>query len=183
MRNMTPSTSPHAMLHPIIPTSSVRTSSRPAVATLSVPVNVSAMITPNRISEVRASGSRTRSRRSIRSVAAVRLSLTTCIDCSRAGGYRHLAGFERPFCRCRGEQMHRARDDSRPSGLMAGAEPGAVVAVEVFVKQQQVAPVRVLLELCRRAVDRPAAIRVPREDAGQPSRNLLGNLIQRHLPA
>src|SRR3982750_4095429 len=166
-----------ALMRNKTPATRRRTPPRPAVATPSVPVNVSAMITPNRISDVRASGSRTRSRRSIRSVAVVRLSLTTCIGGGAScGGHRHLAGFERPFCRCRGEQMHRARDDSRPSGLMAGAEPRAVVAVEVFVEQQQVAPVRVLLELCRRAVDRPAAIRVLGEDAGQPPRNLLGHL-------
>ena len=37
-------------------------------------------------------------------------------------------------------------DQAGPAGLMAGAEPGAVVAVEVFVEQDQVAPVRIGLE-------------------------------------
>ena len=46
------------MLHPIIPMSSVRISSRPAVAALSVPVKVSAMISPKSTSDVRAIGSR-----------------------------------------------------------------------------------------------------------------------------
>ncbi len=38
---------------------------------------------------------------------------------------------------------------------MAGSQPRAVVAVEIFVEQQQVAPVRVLLEDFKAAVDRP----------------------------
>jgi hypothetical protein len=60
---MTASTTPHARLQPIMPTSSSRTSSRPAVATLRVPVNVSAMIRPNSTSDIRSTGSRTRSDR------------------------------------------------------------------------------------------------------------------------
>ena len=57
--------------------------------------------------------------------------------------------------RCR-EEVHHPRDDAGPAGLMAGAEPGAVVAVEVLVEQDEIAPVRIVLELaaCRR---RPAA--------------------------
>ena len=49
-----------------------------------------------------------------------------------------------------------AGDEAGPPGLVAGAEAGAVVAVEVLVEQDQVAPVRIVLELgaCRR---RPAA--------------------------
>ena len=61
MRNMTASTRPHAMLHPITPMSNSRTSSRPAVAALNAPVKVSAMISPKRISETRAIGSSRRS--------------------------------------------------------------------------------------------------------------------------
>ena len=57
IRNMTASTRPQARLHPITPMSIERSSSRPAVAALNVPVNVSAMMTPNRISETRAIGS------------------------------------------------------------------------------------------------------------------------------
>ena len=44
------------------------------------------------------------------------------------------------FC-CRG-----FGDQPRPSGLMAGADARAVIAVEVFVEQDEVAPVRVDLE-------------------------------------
>ena len=48
-------------------------------------------------------------------------------------------------------------------------EPGPVVAVEVLVEQDQVAPVRVVLEALRRAVDRPPAVLVAQEDRGEPA--------------
>ena len=47
----------------------------------------------------------------------------------------------------RREQVHEPGDDAGPAGLVAGAEAGAVVAVEVLVEQQAVAPVRIVLEL------------------------------------
>src|SRR5262245_12341197 len=40
------------------------------------------------------------------------------------------------------EEMHAARDDAGPAGLVARPEAGAVVAVEVLVEQHEVAPVR-----------------------------------------
>src|SRR6266704_960320 len=78
--------------------------------------------------------------------------------------------------------MHRAGDDPSPSGLVARAEAGPVVAVEVLVEQEHVAPVRVLLKLARPPVDRPPAMAVPQEDAGQPAPDLLRDLIQGHVP-
>jgi hypothetical protein len=47
---------------------------------------------------------------------------------------------------------------------MAGADAGAVVAVEVLVEEEEVAPVRILLELADPAVHRPAAVLVAQED-------------------
>src|SRR5439155_26516778 len=76
-------------------------------------------------------------------------------------------------CPCR-EQLHETGNDARPASLMAGAKAGAVVAVEVFVEQDEIAPVRVFLELPRAAVDRPPAILVLEEHVRQPARNLLG---------
>ena len=55
-----PSMMPHARLQPSAPTSIVRTSSRPASATLSEPVKVSTMIRPNSTSDTRSIGSSTR---------------------------------------------------------------------------------------------------------------------------
>src|SRR5262249_8274882 len=54
---------------------------------------------------------------------------------------------------------------ARPAGLVGGAQALAGVAVEVFVEQDQVTPVGVLLELAAVAVDRAAALRVAGEDA------------------
>ena len=45
-------------------------------------------------------------------------------------------------------------DQPRPPRLVRRAEAGAVVAVEVFVEEDEVPPVRVGLELLRSAVDR-----------------------------
>jgi hypothetical protein len=49
--------------------------------------------------------------------------------------------------------MHEAGDDPGPAGLMAGTQAGPVVAVEVLVEQDEVAPVRVFLELLRAAIE------------------------------
>ena len=50
---------------------------------------------------------------------------------------------------------------ARPSGLVAGANAGAVVAVEVFVEKDVVSPMRVGLEFLRAAKHRPAPRAVP----------------------
>src|SRR5690242_5757349 len=71
-------------------------------------------------------------------------------------------------------------DQAGPAALMAGADARAVVAVKVFVKLDQVAPVRVGLELRRAAVDRPVTVRALQEDAGEAARELGRDLPQRH---
>src|SRR5213079_2918705 len=53
------------------------------------------------------------------------------------------------------EHLQQCGDEAGPSGLVAGAEAGAVVAVEVLVKEDEVPPVRIVLELPRVSVDRP----------------------------
>src|ERR1700721_2125753 len=50
---------------------------------------------------------------------------------------------------------------------VAGADPGAVVAVVVLVEQHQIAPVRVGLQHLLAAVDRPVPGRVAAEGADQ----------------
>src|SRR4029077_10050331 len=45
------------------------------------------------------------------------------------------------------EQVHSPGDDSGPAGVVAGAQASPVVAVEILVKQEAIAPVRVVLEL------------------------------------
>jgi putative transposase len=45
------------------------------------------------------------------------------------------------------EELHKGSNDSRPAGLMAGADAGAVVTVKIFVERDKVAPMGVVLEL------------------------------------
>ena len=77
---------------------------------------------------------------------------------------RFLASLEQLLRIEQSEELDQLRHQSCPAGLVTRAEPRAVVAVEVFVEQDQVAPVRIVLELFRAAVDRPPAVRIPQED-------------------
>jgi len=71
-------------------------------------------------------------------------------------------------------------DDAGPSGLLAGADAGAIVAVEVFVEQQVVAPLGIALRFLRRAKDRPEAGFIAQKDPGQAISDLLRHLEQVH---
>src|SRR5690242_19138778 len=66
---------------------------------------------------------------------------------------------------------------------MAGANAGAIVAVKVFVKGNQIEPGRIGLEFCSGAENRPLLVHVFQADARESSGNLAGNFAQRqHLP-
>src|SRR5688572_14090858 len=58
------------------------------------------------------------------------------------------------------KQVEQGRDQTRPSRLVAGPEPRAVVAVKIFEKQDQIAPVRIVLKLRCTAVYRPLSVLV-----------------------
>src|SRR5258705_12876304 len=58
--------------------------------------------------------------------------------------------------------------ESCPAGLVTGAQPGTIVAMEVFVEVDVVAPERIVLELFRAAIDGSSAIRVAQENPGEP---------------
>src|SRR5437660_73416 len=79
--------------------------------------------------------------------------------------------------------MHAAGDESSPAGLVAGTEAGAVIAMEVLIKQDEITPVRVVLKLPGSAIDRTPALLIAQEDAGQPPRDFLGDLIEVHAPS
>src|SRR6185295_12295216 len=53
----------------------------------------------------------------------------------------HLTELEQLVGRAGREHVHETGDDSRPAGLVAGSEPRAVVAVEVLVEEDEIAPV------------------------------------------
>ncbi len=61
-------------------------------------------------------------------------------------------------------------DETGPASLVLGAEPGAGIAVEVLMKQDEIAKVGGVLELVRVSVDRSSAAGVALEDARQTSR-------------
>jgi len=61
------------------------------------------------------------------------------------------------------EEIEEERDEPRPARLVAGPEARAVVAVEILVEQNEIAPVRVVLELRAAAVDGPSSLAVAEE--------------------
>src|SRR5712692_8329823 len=66
--------------------------------------------------------------------------------------------------------LQELRDEPRPARLVAGADAGAVVAVEVLVERDQAAPVRVALEDLRAAVDGTAPVGAGQEEPAEPPR-------------
>src|SRR5262245_19137060 len=62
------------------------------------------------------------------------------------------------------EGRHQPRDQSGPPGLVAGAYARPIVSVEVLVEQDQIAPVRVVLELPAPTVHGSASLSVAQED-------------------
>src|ERR1700741_658711 len=74
-------------------------------------------------------------------------------------------------------------DQSAPPGLVGGAEPGAGVAMEVLVKQEKVTPGRVRLRTTVVAEHGAGAVAGAAEDADQAVGDLVGDLLQAHLPA
>src|SRR4051812_10087259 len=69
--------------------------------------------------------------------------------------------------------LDHASDHTGPARLVARADAGAIVAVEILVEEDQILPVRVFLKLRRAAVDRAAAVVAPHEDTDQAARDLM----------
>src|ERR1700674_2777457 len=67
-------------------------------------------------------------------------------------------------------------DETGPAGLVACADAGAVVAVEVFVENDEVAPVWVVLKDRGRARHGLSAVRVAEKNVNQPPGDFRGNL-------
>src|SRR5262249_7582700 len=66
---------------------------------------------------------------------------------------------------------------------MAGAEAGAVVAVEVLEEQDGIAPIRVVLKFVGAAVHRSPSVGTTQKDTRQAARQLGGDLPQAHHPS
>ncbi len=67
-------------------------------------------------------------------------------------------------------------DEPRPARLVAGADAGAVVAMEVLVEEDEVLPVRILLEGLEAPVHWTPAVGAAEEDRRQPARQLGGDI-------
>src|SRR5207244_12585348 len=65
-----------------------------------------------------------------------------------------------------------------PARLVACADAGTVVAVEVFMEQHEVPPVRIVVKLLHSPIDRPPSVCPPQENAEQPRENYLEPLQQ-----
>ena len=74
-------------------------------------------------------------------------------------------------------------NQSRPSGLVARSDAGAIVAMKVLVKIDEVAPVRIVLKFLKPAIDRPMSICGTQKNSRQSTGNLSGSLPQRCLSA
>src|SRR5690348_15627578 len=72
--------------------------------------------------------------------------------------------------------LEKLGDEAGPAGLMTGAKAGAVVAMEVFIKQNQVAPMRITLKEFCAAGDRAAAGAIAQKDMYQAAGNLRRDL-------
>src|SRR5262249_199058 len=94
-----------------------------------------------------------------------------------------LPDLEHSFWRDVREQLHQAGDDPCPSGLMARAKSGSIVAVKVLIEEEQIPPLRILLQLSGAPVDWPPALPVVEENAREPPHKLRGNFVQRQLPS
>ena len=70
----------------------------------------------------------------------------------------------------RKESLEQIRDHSRPAGLVAGADAAPAVTVEVLVKRDVIAPLRIGLKGRIVAEDRPAALPVTQKDGGDERR-------------
>src|SRR5262249_24463425 len=117
-----------------------------------------------------------------RSALATR-KLATHLRFGERFGIGLFAPRESAFRRDAREEVQGTGDDSGPAGLVAGAQASSVVAVEILVEQDAIAPVRILLEHRRSTVDRSTTVLASEEDVSEPAGDFLGDLIERHQPA
>src|SRR5512135_988635 len=73
--------------------------------------------------------------------------------------------------------------EGRPPRLMAGPEAPARVAVEIFMEQHEIVPVRISRVAAVVAVAGPASAGIRKEDPRQPGAQLLSDFLQVHREA
>src|SRR5439155_10560490 len=67
-------------------------------------------------------------------------------------------------------------DEAGPAGLMAGADAGAIVAMKIFVKKNEVLPVRIALKEFQPSCHWAPPVLSPQENMGEPPGNFGGHL-------
>src|ERR1700722_8118258 len=72
---------------------------------------------------------------------------------------------------------HQAPDDSRPARLMCGAAATSGFPMKIFVKQDEVFPVRIRGVPWVFAMARPVALIVRQKETDQPADNFVGHLL------
>ena len=71
-------------------------------------------------------------------------------------------------------------NDSCPSGLMTCPYSGPVISMEIFIEQDVILPVRIILEFPCSSINRSFILFVFKKYAGKPFADILRNLIQIH---
>ena len=74
-------------------------------------------------------------------------------------------------------------DDAGSTRLVAGADAGTVVAVEILVEEDVILPIRIFLELFGSSVNRAPAVPIPQENTGESSSDFFGHFEQSHVPS
>ena len=75
-------------------------------------------------------------------------------------------------------RVHQERDQAAPAGLVRRAQARAGLAVVVFVEEQMVAKMRVVLQQVAGPQRGPAAIFPPQIKRSQPFAQIIGNFCQ-----
>ena len=72
--------------------------------------------------------------------------------------------------------LHELGNDAGPAGLVIGANPGARISIEVLVKENEIAPMRIGLEFLEIGEYRSAAFFVPEKGRRQAPRQFPGDI-------
>src|SRR5262249_42167920 len=81
------------------------------------------------------------------------------------------------------EELDQPGHEARPARLVTGAEAGALVTVEVFIEQEQIAPVRIGLEFSGAPVHGTSALLVTQERTHETLPDFSSDLEQGHALA
>ncbi len=78
------------------------------------------------------------------------------------------------------EELDQLCDHAGPTGLVACPEARAIIAVEVFVEEDVVLPMRIRLEFFGSAIDWPPARLIAQKDVHQTIGDILSYLVEVH---